>query len=109
MIVPGPLCSPTRHILSLQIFFEYLITSWIPTGKNLVPSWILNIPLSALLIVNKEGSSCMLHLVGRWLAHDTGTGSLPRTWDTVLHAVKEAGHCKLAMELAEKYGVTLTH
>lgn len=52
--------------------------------------------------------SCMLHLVGSWLSHQTGSGDLPRTWKTVVEAVREAGSQKLAMELAEKHGVTLT-
>ena len=51
---------------------------------------------------------CMLHLVGSWLSHQTGTGDLPRTWETVVEAVRDAGSQKLAMELAEKHGVTLT-
>ena len=52
--------------------------------------------------------SCMLYLVGNWLNYETGTGDLPRTWETVVEAVRDEGSQKLAMELAEKHGVTFT-
>lgn len=53
--------------------------------------------------------SCMLHLVGSWIDNQRGTGGLPRTWETVSEAVRDAREPKLAMKIAEKYGVTLTH
>ena len=52
--------------------------------------------------------SCVLHLLGRWLLHQAGTGDLPRSWETVVAAVKEAGFRKLAEEVAERHRVTLT-
>ena len=53
--------------------------------------------------------ACMLHLVENWLAHDNnGTGDLPRTWDTVVQAVKKTGKGRLAEELAQRYGVKLS-
>ena len=53
--------------------------------------------------------SCILHLLGRWLSHQAGTGDLPRSWETVVDAVKEAGFRKLAEEVAERHRVTLAH
>ena len=47
----------------------------------------------------------MLQLVEKWLAHENGTGDLPRTWETVVQAVKKTGPGRLAEELAEKHGV----
>ena len=47
----------------------------------------------------------MLQLVEKWLDHDNGTGDLPRTWETVVQAVKNTGKGRLAEELAEKHGV----
>ena len=47
----------------------------------------------------------MLQLVEKWLDHDNGTGDLPRTWKTVVQAVKNTGKGRLAEQLAEKYGV----
>ena len=52
--------------------------------------------------------ACMLQLVEKWLAHDNGTGDLPRTWETVVQAVKKTGKGRLAEELAQRYGVQLS-
>ena len=53
-------------------------------------------------------SDCMLDLVSRWVNCHKGTGDLPRTWQTVVEAVRDAGFEPLAKELAQKHGVTLT-
>ena len=50
----------------------------------------------------------MLQLVEKWLDHDNGTGDLPRTWKTVVQAVKNTGKGRLAEELAQRYGVQLS-
>ena len=34
---------------------------------------------------------CMLDLLGRWTSNQTGTGTLPRTWQTVVEAVRKTG------------------
>ena len=43
-------------------------------------------------IIEKDNSGrsadCMLDLVTRWVREDEGTGQLPRTWETVVMAVK---------------------
>lgn len=57
---------------------------------------------------NKESPYCMLDLVTKWVTHFEGSGDLPRTWQTVIEAVRDLGYGKLAEELAMKYGVTLT-
>lgn len=57
---------------------------------------------------HRGSTDCMLDLVTKWVIHHDGTGELPRTWQTVVKAVKNSGHGKLAEELAKKYGVTLT-
>ena len=51
---------------------------------------------------------CMLQLVEKWLVGENGTGNLPRTWQTVVQAVKNTGKRQLAEQLAEQYGVQLT-
>lgn len=51
---------------------------------------------------------CMLDLVSKWVAHQNGTSDLPRTWQTVVEAVRDSGFGQLASELAEKYRVTLS-
>ena len=47
----------------------------------------------------------MLELVEKWLDHDGGTGYLPRTWVTVVQAVKYAGNEPLAQRLAQCHDV----
>ena len=51
---------------------------------------------------------CMLKLVEKWLEHDDGTGTLPRTWKTVVQAVKDTGKRLLAQQLAEQHRVQLS-
>ena len=51
-------------------------------------------------------ATCMLQLVERWLNHENGTGDLPRTWETVVQAVKHTGKRYLAEKLAQDYGVS---
>ena len=57
---------------------------------------------------NRGSTGCMLDLVTKWVNEDEGTGDLPRTWQTVVQAVKSSGRMQLANELAKKYRVTLT-
>ena len=56
---------------------------------------------------NLHVKSCMLQLVEKWLVRENGTGDLPRTWQTVVQAVKNTGKRQLADQLAEQYGVQL--
>ena len=57
---------------------------------------------------NRDCADCMLDLVTKWVSRDDGTGDLPRTWETVVKAVKASGHKQLAEELAKKFGVSIT-
>ena len=52
----------------------------------------------------RDVSDCMLDLVEKWLRHYDGTGDLPRTWQTVVTAVKNLGYRQLAGQLANEYG-----
>ena len=47
----------------------------------------------------------MLQLVEKWLAHENGTGDLPRTWKTVVQAVEKTGNGLLAKQLAKRFEV----
>ena len=58
---------------------------------------------------NGNPEECMLHLVGKWTSNQAGTGTLPRTWLTVVKAVKKTGDGVLAQELACLHGVDLPH
>ena len=44
----------------------------------------------------------MLQLVENWLYYKDGTGNLPRTWKTVVQAVKNTGKGLLAQQLSEQ-------
>lgn len=57
---------------------------------------------------NGDCADRMLDLVTKWVSRDDKTGDLPRTWATVVKAVKDSGHKQLAEELARKFGVTIT-
>ena len=50
----------------------------------------------------------MLELVEKWLARKNGTGHLPRTWKTVVQAVKYTGNKPLAQRLAQCHAVQLS-
>lgn len=48
-----------------------------------------------------KASACMLMLVEKWLYHEDQTGDLPRTWGSVVMAVKDTGNGFLARQLAK--------
>ena len=56
---------------------------------------------------NSDVDTCILRLLDKWLGHENGTGDLPRTWQTVVQAVKYTGKGLLAKQLAEQHGVQL--
>ena len=51
---------------------------------------------------------CMLDLLGMWTSYQAGTGTLPRTWQTVVEAVGKSGFASIAENLAREHGVTLS-
>ena len=55
-----------------------------------------------------EPDDCMLDLLSRWTSNQAGTGTLPRTWQTVVEALKETGFVAIAENLAQKHGLTLS-
>ena len=55
-----------------------------------------------------KSSMCMLDLVSKWVARQEGTGDLPRSWQSVVEAVRDTGVEQLATELAKRHGVTLS-
>ena len=59
---------------------------------------------------SKRGNpaDCMLDLLGKWTSNQAGTGALPRTWQTVVEAVKETGFGVIAKDLAVKHGLKLS-
>ena len=59
---------------------------------------------------SKRGNpeDCMLDLLGKWTSNQAGTGTLPRTWQMVVEAVKKTGFGAIAENLALKHGVNLS-
>ena len=51
---------------------------------------------------------CMLDLLERWTSNMAGTGTLPRTWQTIVDAVNKTGFPKIAEDVA-RYGVNQSH
>ena len=45
--------------------------------------------------------NCFLKVTDRWLAREEGTGDLPRTWDTVLDALRLTGYPLLVEDIKE--------
>ena len=50
---------------------------------------------------------CMLDLLSKWTSNQAGTGALPRTWQTVVEAVRKTGFSVIADNLAHEHGVIL--
>ena len=64
--------------------------------------------LSSIDADNSNVRERMLQLVEKWLGYDNRTGDLPRTWETVVQAVKSTGKGRLAEQMAQQYGVQLS-
>ena len=89
----------------IQALSQSLDTRWRHFGTHLrVDSAILD----GIETNRSNERERMLQLVEKWLAHENGTGDLPRTWETVVQAVKDAGNRLLAEQLARRYGVQLS-
>ncbi len=57
---------------------------------------------------NSDVDTCILRLLDKWLGHENGTGDLPRTWQTLVQAVKHTGKGLLAEHLAKQHGLQLS-
>ena len=67
-----------------------------------VEDWLI-----AAIDTGRKPEDCMLELVKKWMSKETGTGTLPRTWHTVVKAVKDTGVGVLAEDLEHQHGVHL--
>ena len=71
----------------IQFLNQSLDTQWRHFGTHLrVESAILD----GIETNRSNERDRMLQLVEKWLAHENGTGDSPRTWETVVQAVKHA-------------------
>ena len=92
----------TYHVDVIRALNHQLDSKWREFGT------LLYVDPAVMYRIKKdqsEVSECMLQLVENWVCHEDGTGNLPRTWKTVVQAVKDTGAGGvLAQQLAEKYG-----
>ena len=80
---------------------DRVAAEWYKLGIVLqVEAYVLNNIRANL--VQQGVEKCCMDLFMRWLRGDKGTGSLPRTWDTIIPAVEEIDP-PLARELHSKY------
>ena len=54
----------------------------------------------------KSVTDCMLDLVTKWVDNYKGSGDFPRTWQTVVEAVRNTKYMKLAKELEKAHVVS---
>ena len=113
----------TSHAISHPVFLSVLFSP-LPTdiiealNHQLDAQWQffgtflhVDYPITEAIKKDNGGNSgdCMLHLLGKWTSNQAGTGSLPRTWQTIVDAVKRTGSGVIAENLALKHGVNLLH
>ena len=91
----------TCHPDVITALNHQLDAQWLEFGTFL---WVDYATMKIIEENEKKVESRMLTLVQKWLDHENGTGKLPRTWTTVVHAVQQMGKGQLAEQLAEKYG-----
>ena len=102
----------------LCLFYLSLVAAGVLTelGDRLETQWkrfgiFLKVDGALLDAIEKErlniSKDCMLELLNKWISLLTGTGSLPRTWQTVVEAVYKTGYGELAQQLARSHRVDL--
>ena len=95
----------TCHIDVIEALSPKLDSEWRAFGSHLrVDTAIMN----SIEKNNANVGERMLQLVEKWLGEEDQTGDLPRTWETVVQAVRSMGKRPLAQKLAQQYGVQLS-
>ena len=134
-VVPQPSLLPHLHHLTLPVSLWYYCSCFTAQLDHVPPSsplpadivealnnqldarWrhfgtFLRVDYQTMNIIKTstrgKPDDCMLDLLGRWTSNQTGTGTLPRTWQTVVEPVKETGFGAIAENLTHKHGVTLS-
>ena len=104
---------PTSCSLQTVLFFSFHVDVIEALKQDLDAEWRkfgthLRVEPAVMDRIEKDKSivgACMLQLVEKWLYRENETGDLPRTWKTVVLAVKEMGKRPLAEQLAEQHGI----
>ena len=95
----------TCHLDVIEALNYQLDAKWRVFGT------FLHVETTILDEIDKDKSNVrdrMLQLVEKWVCCEDGTANLPRTWETVVQAVKKTGKGLLAQQLAEQHGVQLS-
>ena len=98
------LCHLHFHLDVLIALNHQLDAQWRKFGTFL---YVNSAVMDGISKDTSDVDDCMLRLVEKWLAQEDGTGDLPRTWQTVVQAVKYTGKRQLAEKLAGQHGVPL--
>ena len=135
LVLPCPTFLPHFHHLTLLVSLWYNCSYFTAQQDHVLPSSLLPADIVKALShqldakwrhfgtflrvdyqtmesieTSKRGrpEDCMLDLLGRWTSNQAGTGTLPRTWQTIVEAMKETGFRAIAENLAHKHGLTLS-
>ena len=90
----------TYHVDVIRALTHQLDAEWREFGT------FLHVQPAIMDGIDKDRTNvgaCMLQLVEDWVWHKDGTGDLPRTWTTVVQAIKDMGAGVLAQQLADQY------
>ena len=88
--------TPTLHIMDTHVI------------RHIAPDWTqiamyLGIEMSIWHVIEADNprsvERCCHQMFSRWLANDTGTGDSPRTWKSVLIALRTAGYVTLVGDM----------
>jgi GTPase SAR1 family protein len=88
--------TPTLHILDTHVI-QHTALDWNKVAEN------LEIDISILKAIETSypdnAKHCCYEMFSRWLDHVTGTGDSPRTWKSVLIALRTAGYVTLVGDM----------
>ena len=85
--------------------------------RHIAPDWQivgahLGIEMSILRIIEADNprsvERCCCQMFLRWLSHDTGTGSEPRTWKSVLIALRTVGYYTMVGDIERTLNVHIS-
>ena len=108
-------CTPPPPLLSSTLLLADIVEA---LNHQLDAKWrhfgtFLRVDYQVMEAIRLDNSNrpddCMLDLLSKWTSNQAGTGTLPRTWQAIVDAVKKTGFRVIAENLALEHGVTLSH
>ena len=95
--------TPTLHILDTHVI-QHIALDWNKVAEN------LEIDISILKAIETSypdnAKHCCYEMFSRWLDHVTGTGDSPRTWKSVLIALRTAGYTHLVGNMERQFSIS---